>query len=679
MTSRIFFTATVFTHADSLGQRDLHRPFLAARYSLLGFVAMLICTFSALAQAQPTRQQLDALYRRIEADKGLSIADKYEAKMQVLKSTLDAGNAYTEVFDKVQKYSLIAGDAGGMLRPETADALYKFSERLETANKNEVFEKFGNVVRAEGYVSDAVNLVSDIDKINRDTNLPSSAKRSLKALRAAGEAMEKASWVPLAGPVLETYGKCTKELTNAVSKTAENITKLKGGGFSLVEEKETLAGLEDGFYRRTPLFDKGIPVVREFINETGKERVYLQVEPGRWTEVTKRFDYDQVETIVADYNFLHDGGKPTPKEIVHYLTRPESRKDLASQALDHADLRIKQAMHKEVAPKMKFGAFLDAKEALEEKIEDLGLVIPPGSASFREILKAEIQKPGAYDVEFRRIALNTTPYAREYLRYKGITDPDKMSLDKLRDLLEGYRSGSQSKFVKWMAKNAGDDPFQGVRSGGISSREPVGGTEDESKKKEREEATKKLEARAKKLTAEGFPEKTAEERDKESKPIIPEDCTIQVATAYGKNTDTQTYFVRSGKVTGTAPDLKSPDRSGKDYRIEGPEFARRFEGSLHGNVIRGIWHEEANGHQSWHYNRGRLGLHTIEQRKRQRKTEIVLHLDHTCTITETGTEQQSHLKALVGVLDADTEMKESKRTSTWPGRPPGHGVWQYRK
>jgi len=245
-------------------------------------VVWLPIFLTAIASAAPpTVAQLETVYRQIDARRNLSLAERYEAKLQVHKASLEVGQAYVDALENLQKYSAIAGEAGEILRPETGAVLTKFSERLEKAADNPVFKQFGNLVRAEGYAAEAVKLVSELDRIGRDPNLPPSARRSLQALRGAAEALSRAGDVPLAGPVLETYGACLKELTQAVRTTAKQATELRGGGFSLTEQKELLSGLTDGEYRRTTLFEQGLPVVEEAIREQGKERVYLQVEPGR--------------------------------------------------------------------------------------------------------------------------------------------------------------------------------------------------------------------------------------------------------------------------------------------------------------------------------------------------------------------------------------------------------------
>ncbi len=127
--------------------------------------------------------------------------------------------------------------------------------------------------------------------------------------------------------------------------------------------------------------------------------------------------------------------------------------------------------------------------------------------------------------------------------------------------------------------------------------------DNQSRKAAQEKSLKDLEARAKKLAAEGIPRKTPEERAKESKPIIPEDCVIEVVSWHPadpkKQTQTDVYEVRGGMVTSTRPPIKVEPREGPTFRAESYEETSVFEGRLQGNAIVGIWRRETPWHHSW--------------------------------------------------------------------------------
>lgn len=141
----------------------------------------------------------------------------------------------------------------------------------------------------------------------------------------------------------------------------------------------------------------------------GRERSYLQIEPGRWTEITKRFDYDQVANIVADYRCLYDGQNPTSREIVKYLMDTDERKKLSEDSFDYADYLITKDLQKDIAPDMPYADFIEAKSRLKEISDGLGLAIPADSRAFRTILKEQIANPNAYDNELRRTTFQRWP------------------------------------------------------------------------------------------------------------------------------------------------------------------------------------------------------------------------------------------------------------------------------
>jgi hypothetical protein len=436
------------------------RAMLLRGEAWLACVTISLCSaaFDRLNGADLTPGQLEALYQRIDSKQKMTRAEKYDAKLSILKSSLEAGGAYTDAMESLQRYARIGAEPASTLRPEVGKVLSDLSERVKSASDNPLFDAFGKISKGEGYVSQAVSLVSDIDKIQKNSNLPPSAQRELQVLRGAAEAVLLADELGVPVPNgLDCYAQSVKNLADAVLQGAESINTHKDGGLWLTEEKEMLGGLPTANYRRTPLFVKGIPVVEEVIREDGRERCYLQIEPGRWTEITKRFDYDQVANIVADYRCLYDGQNPTSREIVKYLMNADERKKLSEESFSHADYLITKDLQKDIAPDMPYPDFVDAASRLKEIADGLGLAIPSDSAMFRTILKEQIANPDAYDTELRRIALRRWPDARDYLEFKGVLTTDALPLDALAGLFEDYRrGGDQKEFVGWIA--AGKPP-----------------------------------------------------------------------------------------------------------------------------------------------------------------------------------------------------------------------------
>jgi hypothetical protein len=281
------------------------------------FVACVTWTHPGMARPRQTTG-LEAVYQKIENEPNLTLAEKYEKKMQALTATLEAGDAYTSAFEDLASYSEIARETGGLLLPGFGKKLEEFQSRLEAATKNRAFEAFGTVKTASDYASQAVALVSEADAILGDRNLTPAARRSLLALRGLGTMMQQfGDKVPGIGAGLEMYGQLVTELTGAVRQTAENVTSLKGGSFSLSEQRDL--GLGPG-YIRTPLYDKGLDLVQELVNETGAERTYLKTEDRGWVEVP----YEDVSAIWCEYKYVN-GKAPSSTQIVGYLNSQELR------------------------------------------------------------------------------------------------------------------------------------------------------------------------------------------------------------------------------------------------------------------------------------------------------------------------------------------------------------------
>ncbi len=201
------------------------------------------------------------MYQQIDNAPNLTLAEKYEQKMQVLGATFEAGDAYTSAFEDLASYTRIARETGDLFLPGFGKKLEEFETRLAEATDNRAFKAFGQVKTASDYVSKAVGLVSAADEILNDRNLTPASRRSLLALRGLGETMQAfGGKVPGLGAGLEMYGQLVAELTGAVRQAAANITVLKGGSFSLDEQRDL--GLGPG-YVRTPLYDQGLNVVQE--------------------------------------------------------------------------------------------------------------------------------------------------------------------------------------------------------------------------------------------------------------------------------------------------------------------------------------------------------------------------------------------------------------------------------
>lgn len=379
-----------------------------------------------------------------------SLAAQYERKMEVFNATLAAATAYTQAFEDLQAYAAIAREAGGVLRPGFGAKLEEFRARLEKAADTRAFKGIGTAATVQEHVAGAVALVSEIDGILKDPNLPPAAKRSLTALRGAGEALSLLGGnVPVLGEGLKAYGDVLKELTRTVHAAAANVEALKGGNLSSAEER-ALGGLPTAtrLYEKAPAWALGLPVVSDV--ESGA--TFLRAPDGAWRPV----DGDEVARIAAEWKYVR-GSAPAPKDVVEYLDSPAERARLAAQAQTRARVELNQRLMADLGVSgMEHRDFIRVKYALETRLEGLGLAMSPRSPAFRRLLGGELTRPGGDDAMLRRMALDAHPDARAYLRWLGL-DPDRLTLDELTQRLRQYRTGDYRRFARAQPARAAPD------------------------------------------------------------------------------------------------------------------------------------------------------------------------------------------------------------------------------
>src|SRR3990172_7225307 len=380
-----------------------------------------------------------------------SLAAQYERKMEVFNATLAAATAYTQAFEDLQAYAAIAREAGGVLRPGFGAKLEEFRARLEKAADTRAFKGVGTAATVQEHVAGAVALVSEIDGILKDPNLPPAAKRSLTALRGAGEALSLLGGnVPVLGEGLKAYGDVLKELTRTVHAAAANVEALKGGTLSSAEER-ALGGLPTAtrLYEKAPAWALGLPVVSDV--ESGA--TFLRAPDGAWRPV----DGDEVARIAAEWKYVR-GSAPAPKDVVEYLDSPAERARLAAQAQTRARVELNQRLMADLGVSgMEHRDFIRVKYALETRLEGLGLGMSPRSPAFRRLLGGELTRPGGDDAMLPPMALDAPPGARAFLRWLGL-DPDRLTLDELTQRLRQYRTGDYRRFARAQPARPGPGP-----------------------------------------------------------------------------------------------------------------------------------------------------------------------------------------------------------------------------
>lgn len=418
------------------------------RHARMLLSALLLTAAVSPSYSQtPSLQDLSGLeevYQAIDSQPKLTIADKYDRKMKVLTDTLAAGDAYTAAFEDLAAYTEIARETGAFLTPGFGAKLLEFQTRLEGATKNRAFDAYGKVSKVNAYAAQAVSLVSEVDAILGDENLTPSGRRSLAALKGLGVAMQTfGEKVPGIGKGLEILGQMTSELTGAVRGTARNIVELRGGTFAPSEEERQGLDSVAGFgFIRTSLYDQGLPVVQELINERREEVTKLQTAPGQWLEV----NYDDVSAIWSEYRFANGRG-PTASEVVTLLGSKVLRDSLQTKARVRVnELHAQRLIEDFQLPGLSSTRIQSHERELQGILQNLGLVVPKNSSAFNLLLKNRLVDPHLDDQSLTRMAVSAHPGAGDYFKWRGL-DPAGMSLEELGSQLITYRVSGHRQYA----------------------------------------------------------------------------------------------------------------------------------------------------------------------------------------------------------------------------------------
>jgi hypothetical protein len=286
-----------------------------------------------------------------------------------------------------------------------------------------------------------------------------------------------------------------------------------------------------------------------------------------------------------------------------------------------------------------------------------------------------------YDGQFRGRVLTVLDEMRIDMVKQGASA--KRSVAELDALVKRHGVTLDSQAAAKTAATSGSKPTTDGRkptsAGKTASTQKAG-----EPPKPKDEQTEKLERRATELAEKGLKPRDPNEKPdpNEAKPIISEDCTIEVAVgdATSGKAYVDTYKILGNTVKATRATRVSPAKQGQGYWDAEERYTYTFEGSLHDNVITGKWVSTTateGKRYNWHLPGNTLAQHYKGTVKHTDDTRIVLFGDGTVSWeSETETENRAH--ALVGVFNADTGSTEVFRTTRWPKRT-GAAVWQIRK
>ncbi len=406
-------------------------------------VASLLC-LSAIWLSVPCEVRADATddalataYQRIKGDP--SLKDEV-ARHRKLMEMADQYNKFAEVAFKstadLEQYAYKVRYTGLLFRT-SLPGVKRFHKDLKAITERPAFKKFQKYADAKKYFDAAVSLRGRIANTSKNPNLPPSARRAMTFLHTIGTGLELLGKVPLAGPVLEGYGKIANGLGDTMNKIASKTSATaKAGVFSRTEEIELLGGLPKGQYIKTPLWHRGIPVVHEWPYAVGKDRFYMKMPNGEWVGI----EYDKVATIAADY-YLTEKKNPDVKTLNKYLDNPEERDRLRFWANTKLEFKRIERILGDVSGdnrRLRYSQF----QAIESKIKrwHKGLSLPLDYKQLDRLIRAEYEKPGSVGQAIRKRVVRAYPGFAEYLKALE-EDPASISMETLLRRFGEYRSG----------------------------------------------------------------------------------------------------------------------------------------------------------------------------------------------------------------------------------------------
>ncbi|QDU50671.1 hypothetical protein [Gimesia panareensis] len=282
---------------------------------------LTVLVSSTTFASDATDEALATAYEKLKNDPNLK---DEKSRHQKLMEMADQYNKFAEVAFKstedLEKYAYKVRFTGLLFRT-SLPGVKRFHKDLKVFTEHPAFKNFQKYAGAKKHFDTVIGLGSRFKKTLDNPDLPPSAKNAMEFLHTLGTGLEQLGKVPLAGPVLEGYGKIANGLGDAMNKLASKVTATaKAGVFSLTEESELLGGLPKGQYIKTPLWHRGISVVHEWPYAVGKDRFYMQMPDKKWVGV----DYDEIASIAADY-YLTEKKNPDVKTIWKYIDDQDAR------------------------------------------------------------------------------------------------------------------------------------------------------------------------------------------------------------------------------------------------------------------------------------------------------------------------------------------------------------------
>lgn len=400
-----------------------------------------ICSFLCLNQLtlgnDATDEALAAAYNKLKSDP--SLKDE-KTRHQKLMQMADQYNKLAEVAfqstEDLEKYAYKVRTTGLLFRT-SLPGVKRFHKDLKVITEHPAFKNFQKYAGAKKHFDTVIGLGSRFQKTLNNPDLPPSARNAMEFLHTLGTGLEQLGKVPLAGPVLEGYGKIANGLGDTMNNLAgKTSATAKAGVFSLTEERELLGGLPKGQYIKTPLWHRGIPVVHEWPYAQGKDRFYLQMPDDKWVGV----DYDEIASIAADY-YLTEKKNPDVKTIWEYIDDQDARDSLRFAADTELEFKRIERILGDVPGvnrRLRYSQFTSIESKIKRWHRGLGL--PLEYTQLDRLIRIEYENPGVVGRTIRSRVVRAYPGFAEFLTSLK-EDPMSMNMEVLLKRFTEYRAG----------------------------------------------------------------------------------------------------------------------------------------------------------------------------------------------------------------------------------------------
>ncbi len=402
-------------------------------------IALAVWSTPAAAATQNMMELgLKEIYARIDGSNAPD-ADKQQQKLEAHQLLIKTAEVMNEQMEELQ-VAAARLHATGKLVGYDLGKLKELSEKLEKLNQSPYMKGLGAAVEITNTGSSFYEAYDNVTAMLNDKTLPLSARRSLAALHALGSTMKEVGGnVPVLGEALKDYGEIVTGLTKTVQGMSSTATGDLREGFFESETGELqglpgLGGLTRPAY--TDLWKDNIPIVemRSEGDLPGTGKFYLQTGPGQWREV----GYDAVAGVASDF-MLMKSKMAAAADIIPLLDDDKKREALADAARDRAGIFADRARRSRVTQGLSnavtSGEFIDAQNAVDKHIRDLGLLVDPRTreALLREYFENRARLWKAMQAK----ALALHPGLEKYLRDQG-KNPFDISLPEMESAVHGF-------------------------------------------------------------------------------------------------------------------------------------------------------------------------------------------------------------------------------------------------